>query len=115
MSPIGGVGINYAIQDAVESANVLIPKLQAGRVEVADLAEVQRRRQWPTKVIQAFQSFMQRRVVLQALTAGKPFRIPLPLRLIPRIPLLRRLPGRMLGFGWTRVRLEHPEAASNTA
>jgi 2-polyprenyl-6-methoxyphenol hydroxylase-like FAD-dependent oxidoreductase len=113
MSPVAGVGINYAIQDAVESANVLIPKLKAGYVAVEDLAEVQRRREWPTRIIQKIQGFIQRHVVLQALTADRPFRLPLLLRLIPRLPLLRRLPARILGFGPKRVRLD-PSLANGT-
>src|SRR5207248_9625312 len=63
MSPAGGVGINLALQDAVATANLLAAKLRAGPVSLADLAQVQARREWPTRVIQAMQAFIHRRVV----------------------------------------------------
>src|SRR5439155_5329890 len=62
MSPIGGVGINYAIQDAVEAANVLSEPLKVGKIRLRDLAEVQRKREWPTRIIQAFQNTIQKQV-----------------------------------------------------
>jgi 2-polyprenyl-6-methoxyphenol hydroxylase-like FAD-dependent oxidoreductase len=104
MSPVGGVGINFAIQDAVEAANVLAPRLLAGRVDTADLAEVQRRRERPTRIIQAFQAFLQRRIAAPAL--GEGFRLPWIARVVTGIPILNRLPGRMIGFGPRRVRVE---------
>ncbi len=76
MSPIAGVGINYAIQDAVVAANVLAGPLKAGRVTIAHLAEVQHQRQWPTKVIQAMQSFLQRNLVANVLESQQPVRPP---------------------------------------
>jgi len=106
MSPVGGVGINYAIQDAVVAANVLSEPLKAGRVTDADLAEVQRQREWPTRVIQAFQAFMQTRVIASALQSQQARNIPWQLRLLSRIPVLRDLPPRMIAFGPKRVRLE---------
>src|SRR5438105_5934837 len=66
MSPVGGVGINYAVGDAVEAANVLADGLREGRVTTRQLAEVQRRRQWQVRLIQAFQAQMQRQLVGQA-------------------------------------------------
>src|SRR5262249_12659805 len=66
MSPVGGVGINYAVQDAVEAANVLSRSLKAGKVTVADLAEVQRRREGPVRKIQKFQAFMQEHIAAPA-------------------------------------------------
>jgi 2-polyprenyl-6-methoxyphenol hydroxylase-like FAD-dependent oxidoreductase len=105
MSPVGGVGINYAIQDAVEAANLLAGPLRAGWVTVGHLAAVQRVRERPVRVIQWIQGLMQRRIAAPALS-GKPFRLPLPLRLLLKVPLLRDLPGRMLAFGIRRVRVE---------
>lgn len=106
MSPVGGVGINYAVQDAVVTANVLSASLKAGRVTIAELAEVQRQREWPTKVIQAIQSLIQRRLIAAALQSSSALRVPWLVRLLMHIPVLRDLPARILGFGVRRVRLE---------
>jgi len=103
MSPVGGVGINYAIQDAVVASNVLAKPLQSGKVETSDLAEVQRQREWPTRVIQAVQSFIQRVLLASALRSQKPPRIPRAVRLLFRIPGLRDLPARLIAFGVRRV------------
>ncbi len=102
MSPVGGVGINYAIQDAVETANLLGDSLRKGQVRVEELAAVQQRREWPVRVIQRFQSFMQDRLAAPALQ-NKPFRLPLVLRVLLRLPVLRDLPARLVGFGIRRV------------
>ncbi len=104
MSPVAGVGINYAIQDAVSAANILAGPLQESQarlipVDEKHLAAVQRRRELPTKVIQAFQAQVQRNVLAPALGSSGPFSPPLLLRLLPRIPLLRDLPGRLVGYG----------------
>ena len=69
MSPVGGVGINYAIQDAVVTVNVLADKLRDGEVRVEDLATVQRERQWPTRAIQAVQSFVQQALIANVLSS----------------------------------------------
>lgn len=106
MSPAGGVGINYAIQDAVEAANVLVPHLRAGDVREEHLAEVQRRRELPTRVIQAVQATVVRRVIAGALRPDRPFRVPWALRILSRVPLLRDLPARLIAFGVRRVRVE---------
>lgn len=95
MSPVGGVGINYAIQDAVVAANILSTPLHQGKVQLQDLAAVQRRREWPTQMIQAFQTFMQKRLIARALDPDQPFRLPLFLRL----PIVRNLPARLIGLG----------------
>jgi 2-polyprenyl-6-methoxyphenol hydroxylase-like FAD-dependent oxidoreductase len=105
MSPVGGVGINYAIQDAVVVANVLTKPLLAGKVETSSLKEVQRQRERPTRVIQGFQSLVQRRVIAGALQANQTFRVPLLLRVILRIPFLRNIPAKIVAFGVRRVRL----------
>lgn len=106
MSPVGGLGINYAIQDAVEAANVLAAPLREGRLEPHHLAEVQRRREWPTRIIQAFQAAALDRIVAPALAEDRPFKLPLGLRLLPRIPLLRTLPARLIAFGFRTARVE---------
>jgi 2-polyprenyl-6-methoxyphenol hydroxylase-like FAD-dependent oxidoreductase len=111
MSPVAGVGINVAIGDAVETANVLTDKLRTGRVDDGDLAAVQRRREWSVRVIQAFQGFLQKRLVKQALDPSRPFRLPLLLRLLLRLPGLRGLPARLVAFGPRRVRLERAQEA----
>jgi 2-polyprenyl-6-methoxyphenol hydroxylase-like FAD-dependent oxidoreductase len=106
MSPIGGVGINLAIQDAVVAANVLTKPLLAGDVTLDDLKAVQRKREWPTRVIQFFQTQAQRRVVTAVLQSQQLLRIPWFIRLFFRIPYLRDLPARLIAFGPVRVRLE---------
>jgi 2-polyprenyl-6-methoxyphenol hydroxylase-like FAD-dependent oxidoreductase len=105
MSPVGGVGINYAIQDAVVAANVLANPLKYGTISESDLAEVQRQREFPTKVIQAMQSFMQERLVAGVLRSQQATKVPWQLRLFVRIPILRDLPPRLIAFGIRRVRL----------
>ena len=106
MSPIGGVGINYAIQDAVAAANLLAEPLLAGTLTDEHLAAVQRRREFPTRFIQWFQGVVQRQLVARALE-DKPFRLPLPARIFSALPLLRNLPARLIGWGIRpeRVRL----------
>jgi len=108
MSPVGGVGINYAIQDAVVAANVLASKLKSGRVTDGDLAEVQRRRKFPTRAIQALQSFMQRRLLAGVLRSQQAAKIPWQLRLFVRVPILRDIPPRLIAFGFRRVRIDGP-------
>ena len=97
MSPIAGVGINYAIQDAVAAANLLAEPLLADTLTDAHLAAVQRRREFPTRFIQGFQSVVQRQLVARALQ-GKPFRLPLPARIVSALPLFRNLPARLIGW-----------------
>ena len=70
--------------------------------DVTDLAAVQHRREWAVRFIQGFQRFMQRQLVAEALDRGKPFRLPLPLRLLLRVPILNRLPARVVGLGFGR-------------
>jgi 2-polyprenyl-6-methoxyphenol hydroxylase-like FAD-dependent oxidoreductase len=104
MSPIGGVGINLAIQDAVAAANILAEPLRAKRVGDDTLRAVQRRREWPTRVTQRLQLVMQNRVVTRALEESETFTPPLGVRLLARLPSLRRIPARVFGIG---VRPEH--------
>lgn len=110
MSPIGGVGINLAIQDAVATANLLAKPLREKTLTDDDLAAVQKRREWPAKLTQTAQIAIQNRVITPLLAADKLIAPPWPLKLLQRFPLLRRLPARMVGMG---VRPEHvgPELA----
>ncbi len=103
MSPVGGVGINYAIQDAVVTANVLTEPLLNGNLTESDLAKVQKKRELPTKFIQFFQSQIQKRIVAQAFDKSKPFKLPFILRL----PLIRNIPPRIVAFGLRRVNVEN--------
>ena len=106
MSPVGGVGINYAIQDAIEAANVLAEPLTAGTVTETDLAQVQQRRETAVKLIQRFQGFVQDRIVKTALDKDRPFRLPLIARIILSIPGLRNLPIRLIAFGINRAKIQ---------
>jgi 2-polyprenyl-6-methoxyphenol hydroxylase-like FAD-dependent oxidoreductase len=111
MSPIGGVGINLAIQDAVAAANNVAQPLLAGTLATDDLLEVQQRREFPTRVTQRLQILVQNRVVTRALDETQPFSPPLAIRLMARIPWLRRIPARLIGMG---VRPEHVRAVPRT-
>jgi 2-polyprenyl-6-methoxyphenol hydroxylase-like FAD-dependent oxidoreductase len=104
MSPVGGVGINLAIADAVAAANILSTPLAGGRVTDDHLHAVQRRRMLPTRLIQRFQIMAQTRVISRVLRATARPAPPLPLRIIGRMPLLQRLIGRAIGLG---IRPEH--------
>ena len=108
MSPVGGVGINYAVQDAVVAANVLTGPLKAGRVADSDLAEVQRQREWPVRVIQRLQTAMQNNLIRRALLLEGPPRLPWTVRALLRVPILRDLPAKLIAFGPRRVRLDDP-------
>jgi 2-polyprenyl-6-methoxyphenol hydroxylase-like FAD-dependent oxidoreductase len=114
MSPIGGVGINLAVQDAVAAANILIPRLQSANVSEADLRAVQRRREWPTKLTQSLQIFIQDRLIDKILGRDVPFAPPWPIRLLDRWPLLRRLPARVVGIGFRPERVVSVVAVTGT-
>jgi 2-polyprenyl-6-methoxyphenol hydroxylase-like FAD-dependent oxidoreductase len=105
MSPVGGVGINYAVQDAVVAANVLADPLKAGTVSETHLAEIQRQREWPTRVIQRMQSMMQNNLMTRAFQSTRPSNVPWQLKLLLKIPFLRDIPSRLIAFGPRRVRL----------
>jgi 2-polyprenyl-6-methoxyphenol hydroxylase-like FAD-dependent oxidoreductase len=102
MSPIGGVGINLAIQDAVATARLLGPSLKAGGE--LNLESVQKRRQFPTVVTQRAQRLIQSRFVDPLLRREGPVRSPAPLRLLRKFPALQGIPARLVGFG---ARPEH--------
>jgi len=98
MSPAGGVGINLAIQDAVATANLLAEKLRNGPVSVADLRQVQLRREWPTQLIQGMQVFIHRHVVTGQ-ASGRRNSLPFVLRMLKWFPILRQIPARFIGLG----------------
>ncbi len=100
MSPIGGVGINLAIQDAIAASNILGPKLKLGPVSDDDLAGVQERRMWPTKMTQRMQIQIQNRLITPVLAGAGGGRAPLLFRLLNYLPFLRRIPARFIGLGF---------------
>jgi 2-polyprenyl-6-methoxyphenol hydroxylase-like FAD-dependent oxidoreductase len=105
MSPIGGVGINLAIQDAVAAANLLAVKLRAGTAAADDLDAVRARRLWPTRATQAAQVGIQTNVLVPVMSgANAALDVPLPMRVVTAVPMLQRLLARLLGMG---VRPEH--------
>jgi 2-polyprenyl-6-methoxyphenol hydroxylase-like FAD-dependent oxidoreductase len=112
MSPVGGVGINLAIQDAIAAANILAAPL-SGERPLSDqlLAQVQKRREWPTKVIQAIQVVIQKNVISRVLGGTGKIAPPRFLRLFITFPVLRRLPARLMGLGVRRERVTSPARA----
>jgi 2-polyprenyl-6-methoxyphenol hydroxylase-like FAD-dependent oxidoreductase len=100
MSPVGGVGINLAIQDAVATANLLAGALHDNRLTVEDLDLVQARRAWPTEMTQRVQLLIQNRLIGAVLGSAAPVLPPFPIRLIARFPFLQRFPGRLIGLGF---------------
>jgi 2-polyprenyl-6-methoxyphenol hydroxylase-like FAD-dependent oxidoreductase len=112
MSPIGGIGINLAIQDAVAAANILAGPLARGASVNPLLHKVQDRRLFPTRVIQRAQKLAQDNVIGRLLQPGGPIRrAPLIVRLLDRYPVLRRIPGRFIGLGVRRERVRSPAAS----
>ncbi|HEV7168315.1 MAG TPA: FAD-dependent monooxygenase, partial [Micrococcaceae bacterium] len=105
MSPVGGVGINLAVQDAVCAARVLAGPLLAGGLDARRLASVQRRRWFPTAGTQLLQRAAQRFLVAPTLAGTKPVRAPLPLRVLSRFPRLQAVPARIIGIGLRPERL----------
>jgi 2-polyprenyl-6-methoxyphenol hydroxylase-like FAD-dependent oxidoreductase len=109
MSPVGGVGINLAVQDAVAAANILAGPLREGRLTSGHLRRVQRRRELPTRVTQWLQLLVQERVIARVLGGTGALSPPLALRLLAHFPSLQRLPARLIGIG---VRPEHVAPAA---
>jgi 2-polyprenyl-6-methoxyphenol hydroxylase-like FAD-dependent oxidoreductase len=111
MSPVGGVGINLAVQDAVAAATLLAAPLARGTVTTRDLAKVQRRRHLPTVITQGVQRFLHARVLKPALAGeieiARATKLPLPVRMVTRFPKLRRIPAYVVGRGF---RPEHAPA-----
>jgi len=104
MSPVGGVGINLAVQDAVAAANILAAPLMAGQSPTPFLSQVQSRREFPTRVTQKVQIFVQDRIITTVLAAEKPLQVPSIMKLMQRWPVLQRIPARAIGMG---ARPEH--------
>ncbi len=109
MSPIGGIGINLAIQDAVATANILARPLAKGEDVDRLLPKVQERRLLPTRLIQAGQKAAQDRIIGRVLGGG-PITVPRFVRLLDRFPWLQGIPGRMIGLGFRRERVRSPAA-----
>jgi 2-polyprenyl-6-methoxyphenol hydroxylase-like FAD-dependent oxidoreductase len=114
MSPVGGVGINLAIADAVAAANALAGPLGAGRVRSRDLAAVQLRRELPTRAIQAFQSVAQRRVISSSLGPGGAPSLPAPARALLSLRPVRDLPARIIAFGIWPEHVKRSEPSART-
>jgi 2-polyprenyl-6-methoxyphenol hydroxylase-like FAD-dependent oxidoreductase len=110
MSPVGGIGINLAIQDAVATANLLTAPLLQGAPTEADLRRVQVRRESPTRQTQALQVFLQERILSRVLDSSKGDTLPWFLRLFRRISILRAIPARTIGVGF---RPEHVQTKEN--
>ncbi len=103
MSPIGGVGINLAVQDAVAAADILIPELRRGsRIPIDALRRVQRRRELPTRVTQRAQLIIQNNVIKRVLGRRGRMKPPLVVRALGAIPVLQRIPARLIGLGFRR-------------
>ena len=113
MSPVGGVGINLAIQDAVAAANILARPLLSGSVTEAHLQEVQKRRTFPTRMTQAFQVLAHKRVIRPTLAKQTTLeRLPMPLKLLQWFPALRRIPARLIGIGFRAEHVRTPDTNS---
>jgi len=116
MSPIGGVGINLAIQDAVATANLLWKPLKDGAVQGDDLARVQKRREFPMRVTQRFQVLAQNRIVQPVISSTAPsLSPPWALKLLDRFPWLQQIPARFIGIGVRPEHVQSPAAASEAA
>jgi 2-polyprenyl-6-methoxyphenol hydroxylase-like FAD-dependent oxidoreductase len=109
MSPVGGVGINFAIQDAVATANILAESLRNKKLTEEMLTRVQERREWPAKMMQNVQVFMQEKFLLPILNTNNDPKIQWPVKLLARFPILRRIPGRLIGLGLRPEHVHTPE------
>ena len=114
MSPAGGIGINLAIQDAVAAANYLAGPMSLGEDVDPLLHKVQKRRLFPTRIIQSAQKAAQDAIISPVLSA-RTVTAPLPVRLLDRYPFLRRIPGRLIGLGVRRERVRSPAGPSSTS
>jgi 2-polyprenyl-6-methoxyphenol hydroxylase-like FAD-dependent oxidoreductase len=112
MSPIGGVGINLAIQDAVATANILGTKLLQGAPSENELQAVERRRTFPTRATQRLQIFVQNNIVQRVLGSDEPLTLPWPLKLLRYWPRLRRIPARIVGLGFRPEHIRTPDIRS---
>ena len=112
MSPVGGVGINLAIQDAVAAANILAAKLAAGKVSEHDLNAVQQRREFPTRATQKLQLAIQKAVIQRVLSSAQPLTVPWPIRLMQHFPSLRGIAARIVGIGFRPEHVRTPDASA---
>jgi 2-polyprenyl-6-methoxyphenol hydroxylase-like FAD-dependent oxidoreductase len=113
MSPVGGVGINLAIQDAVAAANILAEPLSRGPVNLETLNRVQARREFPTRMTQQLQALAHKRVIAPALASTGPIsRLPFPLWLLQKFALLRRIPARVIGIGFRAEHIRTPDVSA---
>jgi 2-polyprenyl-6-methoxyphenol hydroxylase-like FAD-dependent oxidoreductase len=115
MSPVGGVGINLAIQDAVAASNLLAAPLHDGRLTTEDLCRVQQRREWPTRMTQRVQLAIQNRVIRRALSGSDKFSPPFAIRLLALVPFLRRIPARIIGMGFRPEHVRTPAIKTEDA
>lgn len=114
MTPVGGVGINMAVQDAVAAANVLAGPMAQGADPDALLGKIHARRIKPVRRMQALQNFAQNHVIAPLLARNRPIEKPfLPLRILNGMPLLRRIPGHVIGMGFGREDIQSPDAFGN--
>jgi 2-polyprenyl-6-methoxyphenol hydroxylase-like FAD-dependent oxidoreductase len=112
MSPVGGVGINLAIQDAVAASNLLAGPLREKRLTIDHLRDVQRRRELPTRLTQALQVMIQERVIRRVLGGQAKIQPPWTLTLLRRLPVLQRIPARIIGIGFRPEHVKTAEVAS---
>jgi 2-polyprenyl-6-methoxyphenol hydroxylase-like FAD-dependent oxidoreductase len=115
MSPVGGVGINLAIQDAVAGANILAAPLGNGPPTSDDLQRVQSRRTFPTKMTQRLQVLIQNRVIGRVISSSTRLSVPWPLKLLQRFPFLRRIPARVIGIGFRPEHVRTPDVFDQRA
>ena len=109
MSPIGGVGINLAIQDAIAASNALAVPLREDRPTIAALRRIQRRRAWPTRMTQRLQLFLQKQIIGRVLSGSDSFSPPFFFRLLARFPLLQWIPARLIGIGFRPEHVKTPD------
>jgi 2-polyprenyl-6-methoxyphenol hydroxylase-like FAD-dependent oxidoreductase len=112
MSPVGGVGINLAIQDAVAAANILAEPLRENLASEELLRKVQARREWPTKMTQALQLQVQKRIISNVLALTRQPQLPLVVKLLNKFPVLRRIPARLIGMGFRPEHVRSPALES---
>jgi 2-polyprenyl-6-methoxyphenol hydroxylase-like FAD-dependent oxidoreductase len=112
MSPIGGVGVNLAVQDAVAAANILYAPLRRGQPTLDELAAVQKRREFPMRFIQGMQVLIQNRIITRVLASTQAPKPPLAVKLLDWFPPLRRIPARILGVGVQREHVHTPDAGA---
>jgi 2-polyprenyl-6-methoxyphenol hydroxylase-like FAD-dependent oxidoreductase len=111
MSPVGGVGINLAIQDAVATANILAASLRERPPTSDELQRVQSRREFPTRMTQRLQVLIQNRVIGRVIRSSSKLAVPWPLKLLQRFPFLRRIPARLIGIGFRPEHVRTPDVS----